>query len=441
MTSDSSSPLFQVDFPPAEFAARRARIFDAIGPGAHAILQGAPPARGFEVFRQSNEFYYVSGVEVPQAYLVLQGAKRRTVLYLPHRERHSNEGAILSADDAETARTLTGVDAISGIESLAADLAGAALIYTPHAPAEGRMGSRDELMRADAKVAADPWDAAPPREVRFLSTLRRIAPRAEVRNLTPILDEMRSVKSPAEVALLRRAGELSARAVTEAMRLTRPGLFEYQLGALAEYVYLNGGARGQGYRPIIASGENIWTVHYFRNDCPLKDGDLVLMDAAPDLGHYTSDIGRLWPVSGVYAPWQRELYGYMVEYHKTLLARIRPGVMADQIHDEAAAAMAPVVERTAWSKPVFAEAARRTLAFRGHLSHPVGMAVHDVGDYKQRPLAPGVVLTVDPQMWVPEEKLYIRCEDTVAVTESGIENFTAAAPLEVDDVEKLMRGR
>lgn len=437
MTTDSS--LFQTDFPPAEFTARRARIFDAIGPGAHAVLQGAPPVRGFEVFRQSNEFYYVSGVEVPQAYLVLQGAKRRTILYLPHRERHSSEGAVLSADDAEDARTLTGVDAVYGIESLAADLAGAAVIFTPHAPAEGRMSSRDELMRADAKVAADPWDAARPREVRFLATLRRIAPRAEIRNLTPILDELRSVKSPAEVALLRRAGELSARAVTEAMRITRPGLIEYQLGALAEYVYLYAGAHGDGYRPIIASGENIWTVHYFRNESPLKDGDLVLMDTAPDLGNYTSDIGRMWPVGGKYAPWQRELYGYMVEYHKALLARIRPGATADQIHDEAAAAMAPIVERTAWSKPAFAEAARRTLAFRGHLSHPVGMAVHDVGDYRPRPLVPGVVLTVDPQMWVPEEKLYIRCEDTVALTESGIDNFTAAAPLELDEVEKLMR--
>jgi Xaa-Pro aminopeptidase len=433
--------LFQTDFPPQEFAARRARIFDAIGPGAVAVVQGAPPVRGFDVFRQSNEFYYCCGVEVPQAYLLLSGAKRRTTLYLPHRERRSIEGAILTAEDAETARQLTGADEVCGIESLGADLVWAATIYTPHAPAEGRMGCRDELLRSDAKVAADPWDGSAPRESLFIGRLRQLNPRAEVRNLSPVLDGLRAVKSPAEIALLRRAGGLSAMAVTEAMRITRPGLFEYQLGALAEYIYLFSGARGDGYRPIIAGGANIWHAHYFRNDCPLKDGDMVLMDTAPDLGGYTSDIGRMWPVGGTYAPWQRELYGYIVEYHKATLKRIRPGVTADQIMDEAAAEMRGVVEKTQFSKSVYAEAAGRTLAFRGHLSHPVGMAVHDVGDYKPRPLAPGVVLTVDPQMWVPEEKLYIRVEDTVAVTDDGIENFTRSAPLELDDVEALMRDR
>ena len=430
--------LFQTDFPPEEFAARRAKVFEAIGPGAHAIVQGAPPVRGFEVFRQTNEFYYLCGVEVPHAYLLLNGPKRKTTLYLPHRERHSSEGAVLTADDADLARQLTGVDEVCGLEWLSADLAGASVLYTPHFPAEGRMGSRDELLRANAKVAADPWDAAPPREALFIRRLHEVNPRAEVRDLSPILDTLRAVKSPAEICLLRRAGQLSALAVTEAMRITRPGIIEYQLGALAEYIYLFNGARGDGYRPIIAGGANIWVVHYFRNNCPLKDGDLVLMDTAPDLGNYTSDIGRMWPVNGTYAPWQRELYGYMVEYHKALLARIRPGLTADQIMDEAAAVMAPVVEKTPFSKPAYAEAARRTLTFRGHLSHPVGMAVHDVGDYKPRPLVPGVVLTVDPQMWVPEERLYIRVEDTVAVTEDGIENFTQSAPLDLADVERFM---
>ena len=433
--------LFQNDFAPEEFAWRRARVLEAIGPRGHAVLQGAPPVRGFEVFRQTNEFYYLCGVEVPQAYQLLAGPTRKTALYLPRREKQSSEGAVLTADDADLARQLTGVDKVCGLEALASDLAEASVLYTPHAPAEGRMGSRDELLRANAKVAADPWDAAPPREQLFTQRLRQNNPRAEVRDLSPILDSLRAVKSEAEMRLLRRAGALSAMAVMEAMRITRPGLMEYQLGALAEYLYLFGGARGDGYRPIIAGGANIWHSHYFRNNCPLEDGDLVLMDAAPDLGYYTSDIGRMWPVGGAYAPWQRELYGYMVEYHKALLARIRPGLTADQILDEAAAAMAPLVERTRFSKPAYAEAARRTLAFRGHLSHPVGMAVHDVGDYKARPLAAGVVLTVDPQMWVPEERLYIRCEDTVAVTAAGIENFTRSAPLELDDVERLMRER
>jgi Xaa-Pro aminopeptidase len=225
---------------------------------------------------------------------------------------------------------------------------------------------------------------------------------------------------------------------------------EYQLGAVADYIFLVNGARGGAYRPIIAGGTNAWHGHYYRNNCELRDGDLVLMDYAPDYSNYTSDIGRMWPVNGKYvrkahqrlrlmAAWQRELYGFIVEYHKVLLKLIRPGVMASQIMEEAAQGMRQVVERTKFSKSCYEKAARQALEFRGHLSHGVGMDVHDGGNYTLKPLIPGTVFAVDPQMWIPEEQLYIRVEDTVVVTQDGIENLTQLAPLELDDVEKLMK--
>jgi Xaa-Pro aminopeptidase len=163
------------------------------------------------------------------------------------------------------------------------------------------------------------------------------------------------------------------------------------------------------------------------------------MDVAPECNTYTSDIGRMWPVDGSYAPWQRELYGYIVEYHKVLLSKLRPGPTPEAVMDEAAREMQGVWERWPFSKACYREGAGRTLTFRGHLSHPVGMAVHDDGDYRGRPLVPGTVFAVDPQMWIPEEKRYIRVEDTVVVTETGIENLTVGAPLELDEVERLMR--
>lgn len=431
--------LFQTNFPPEELAARRARILDAIGPDAQALLQGAAPPRGFEMFRQANQFYYCCAVEEPQAYLRLAGADRTATLYLPSRpEGASHEGASFAAEDAELLVRLTGVDAVRPLDALAGDLAGATVLYTPHRPAEGRWGARDTATRADRLVAADPWDGQPSREQRLIGLVTERLPSVEIRDLSPILDGLRAVKSPREVAVLRRAGHLSALALVEAMRATRPGVAEYQLGAIASYVYLVNGARGEGYRHIIASGPNAWYGHYFRNSSILRDGDLVLMDTAPDYAGYTSDIGRMWPTNGTYAPWQRELYGFMVDYHKALLARIRPGVTADEVMDGAAAEMAEAVEATAFSKPVYEAAARRALEFRGHMSHPVGMAVHDAGGYRAEPLKPGIVLTVDPQMRVPEERLYIRVEDTIAVTDDGLENLTAAAPLDLDDVEALM---
>ena len=436
---DRRATLFQQDFPAEEFIERRRRVFEAIGEGAFALIQGARPAAGFDLFRQTNQFYYLCGLEAPQACLLLDGPARRTNIYLPHgKEGHSAEGESLSADDAEAIVKATGANAVFGPEALAEHLAGASVVYTPHSPAEQRKMSRDELARRARLIAADDWDAAKPREEMLIELIRSRIDGVEVRDLSPIIDRMRSVKSPCEVDVLRRAGRICAQAIVEAVRATRPGMMEYHLGAVANCVYQFHGVR-EGYRPIIAGGVNAWHAHYFRNNCPLNDGEMVLMDVAPEVGGYTSDIGRMWPIGGTYAPWQRELYGFIVEYHKALLARIRPGVTAETVMDEAAEEMAQVVEATAFSSDAFAEAARATLTFRGHMSHPVGMAVHDVGPYRDRPLEPGVVLTVDPQMWVKPDKLYIRVEDTVVITDRGMENLTAEAPLDLDATEALMR--
>jgi len=428
------------DFPADEFIVRRERIYDAIGDGALALVRAEAPPRGFVVFRQSSQFFYCCGLVTPQAYLLVDGRTRTSALYLPLRGKAQiGEGAPPGLEDAELVKALTGVEAVYPVSDLSAHLADASVVYMPHAPAEVRGTCRHELSMADEVMARDPWDGRPTREQHLISLLRSRYAKLVVQDLTPILDEMRSVKSPREVDVLRRAGHLAAVAVREAMRVSRPGVVEYQLGALANYIYALHGAQGEGYRPIVATGENIWHIHYFRLGTAMKDGDLVLMDVAPECNHYTSDIGRMWPVNGVYAPWQRELYGFIVEYHKVLLSKIRPGVTPEQVMDEAAVVMREVWGAWPFSKDVYREGARRTLEFRGHLSHPVGLAVHDDGSYYGRSLVPGTVFTVDPQMWIREENLYIRVEDTLAVTEDGIEIFTTAAPLELDDVETLMR--
>jgi Xaa-Pro aminopeptidase len=382
-----------------------------------------------------------TGVEVPHAYLYLDGKSHTTTLYLAHQsaERAKGEGEILSAENADLARELTGIDRVLGIEFLAQSLERVQVLHTPMRQAEGPGMSWDTLQRAQQEVTADPWDGRPDRTRHFVAMLRARCPMAEILDLSPVLDELRLIKSDREIALLRKAGQLSALGVIEAMRCTRPGVVEYQLDAVMRYHYLANGARDAGYRAIIAGGANAWYGHYSANNCPLQDGDLVLVDSAPDYHYYTSDIGRMWPVNGVYSPAQRELYGFMVAYHKVLLRLIRPGVTGAQIQQEAAAQMAEVVERTRFSKDIYEAAARRALEFPYHMSHCVGMAVHDVGHYRGKELRPGVVFALDPQMRVPEERLYIRVEDTVVVTEEGIENLTADAPLDLEDVEAVMR--
>jgi Xaa-Pro aminopeptidase len=430
-------PTSSFPLPPEEFIARREKVFQRIGTGV-AVLQGAGPCRGFELFRQTNELHYLCGVELPQAYLALDGRDHTTTLFAPPPDQHAaHEGP--GAPDAASLARAAGLDAVEELPSLAGRLKDAAVLFTPHSPAEGRLACRDELLRSARAIAADPWDDAPSREARFAERLSAVVSGAEIRDLSPILDDLRLIKSPREVEVMRRAGKLCALAVREAMRCTRPGVVEFQLAAAADYVYRINGARSEAYRPIVAGGENIWHAHYYRNDSPLRDGDLVLMDYAPDVWNYTSDIGRMWPVNGRYSAVQRELYGFIVEYHQALLRRLRPGVSPQQVLDEAAAEMSDRIAATRFSKPIYEQAARRALEYKGHLSHPVGMAVHDVGRYWERPLEPGLVFALDPQMWVHEERLYIRVEDTVVITASGVELLTPQAPLELDEVEAWMR--
>ena len=441
--------LYQTDFPAAEFQERRSRVFDRIGINAMAVIQGAPVPEGFGVFRQSNEFYYFCGIETPHAYLLLDGRSRRTTLFLPHRDaaREENGAKVLAAEHATEVMRLAGVDAVFGVEALATQLAAAGIrvpppaLYTTFSPAEGVMGSRDETLRHFGELASDPWDGRVSRQAQFVSLLRSRFPAFELRDLSPALDEMRLVKSPREIALIRQASRIAALGVMEAIRSTRPGGFEYQLDAAARYVFLVNGARHEGYPSITASGRNAWMGHYSLNNARLDEGDLVLMDYAPDYHYYTSDATRMWPVSGKYSKDQRDLYGFILAYRNALLGRIRPAVTADQILDEAGKEMQGVLESIPFSKDIYRNGARKALSFRGHLSHPVGMTVHDVGNYRKAPLAPGTVFSIDPMLWVPEEKLYVRMEDTVVVTSTGVENLTALLPARLDEIEGLMKDR
>lgn len=444
-----ANPWYQTDFPPQEFHARWEKVFERIGPHAVAVLQGVPQTNGFIMPRQGNDFYYLCGIETPHSYLLLDGRERKTTLYLPPRNARleSAEGKVLSADDGPLVKQLTGVDEVASTEAMRAEFLRAVggpgsapqMIYTPFSPAEGSAQSRYELAAANLGILNDYWDGRWSREARFLELLRARFPRAGIQDLTPILDELRSVKSPREIALIRRASEIAGWGIMEAIRSTKPGLCEYHLDAAARYMFLVNGARLEGYRSIVAAGvPNIWNMHYYRDMSMLQDGDMVLMDFAQDYHYYVSDITRMWPINGKYSPWQRELLGFVLEYRNAVMQQIRPGVTTQQILEQAKAAMEPVFARWKFSKPVYEKAARELVNRGGGvLSHPVGMAVHDDGRYNQGPLRPGHVFSIDPQLRVPEENLYIRYEDVIAVTETGMENFTGFLPSDLSEIEKL----
>jgi Xaa-Pro aminopeptidase len=386
-------------------------------------------------------------METPHSYLLLDGRQKKATLFLPPRNHRleSAEGKVLSAEDTDEVKQVTGVDEVASTDAMRGDFlhpkpGSTLLVYTPFSPAEGSAQSRYELIAANQAILNDYWDGRLARESRFVELLRMRYPRARIEDLTPAVDELRSVKSVREIALIRRASQIAGLGIMEAMRSTKPGLYEYHLDAAARYMFLVNGSRLEGYRSIVASGlANIWNMHYFRDTSALKDGDLVLMDFAPDYHYYTSDVTRMWPVNGKYNSWQRELLGFVLEYRNAVMKRIRPGVTTREILEQAKADMEPVIARWKFSKPLYEKAARELIERGGGvLSHPVGLAVHDDGPYDRGPLRPGHVFSIDPQLRVPEENLYIRYEDVIVVTEDGMENFTSFLPSELSEMEKLV---
>lgn len=444
---------FTTDFPPEEFAARRDKVYDVIGKTSVAVLQGAPTAIGYVRFRQSNDFYYLCGAEVPNAYLLLDGAQRKTSLYLPHRNegRERGEGRTLSAEDAEEVRKLSGVDAVFGTDLLAEHLArlaqrAVASLWTPLMPAEGFAVSRDLGLRRIADLASDPFDGEPSREGRFRRLLGERFPFLEIRDLSPALDGLRLVKSAREIALIRRATKLAAAALHEGMRSTKPGMYEHELDGLGRFIYYRNGAQGEAYYSLIASGRNAWWPHYNAGKRRMEDGDFLLMDFAPDVGYYMSDVTRQWPVNGKFSTRQRELYGFYLACYRAILKAIRPGALPSDIMKEAADVMDAALASARFGRETDRKAAEtfvkdyRQAALRPNaaLGHWVGMATHDDGPH-DGPLKAGMVFTIEPALRVPEDKIYIRLEDVIVIGETSAEILTESLAMDPDAIEKIMK--
>lgn len=432
-------PHFQSRFGVAEFQRRREALSDAID-GHTAILRGLPASGAMDPFRQGNAFYYLCGVAVPHAYLRIRRAGAST-LYLPPSDPRlaAAEGPELNADDPEVAQRLTGVDEVRPLTALASDLRTESVLYTPRDAPEGRRACQDSLADARRLADRDPW-APVPGACSLASVLRRRLDPIELHDLSPSLNQLRRFKSDAEMSVLRTAGRITAVAICEAIRSTKPGLIEHQLAAVAEYVFALNGAAGGAYQPIVASGTNTWNVHYARNNCRLDSGELVLMDYAPDFHYYTSDIGRIWPVDGEYLPSQREPFALVVDYHRALLDLIEPGITPHQLRVAVAERMRPLASRTRWSSGPLKDAVEKLLGTSRSCTHDVGMAIHDSSGYQpdDEPLLPGVVFALDPQFWIPQSQTYLRVEDCVAINADGVENLTSEAPIDLDEIEQLM---
>jgi Xaa-Pro aminopeptidase len=440
-----AQPLITGVFPPEEFAARRARVIEKIGDGI-AVLQGTTERPGEQPLRQNNQFYYLSGVVEPRAILVIDGKTRHTTLFLAaggERRERMFGSSLLPGDLAAKA---TGIDSVVArdlfrktIEDLARD---GRSIYTPFRPEVLGSASSSDTIELARATREDPWDGRSSREEVFRLKLKSLAPQVNVLDLDPILDAMRAFKSPREIAVIREATRITGLGIMEAMRDARPGMFEYELQADAEFVFKKYGSLGAAYFALIATGQNTLYSHYHNNTAKLQDGDLVQFDYAPDYRYYVSDVTRVFPANGKFTAWQREYYTIYLRLYQTLMNSIRVHIAPRDIIRQAVPRMDDILATYKFTDPKIRESAARFVEryrnSKGNsLGHTVGMEVHDVR-LPTETLEPGQIFTIEPAMTIPDLHLGIRLEDMILMTETGYENLSAFVPVEIPDIEKVM---
>ena len=441
----SAQPVFTDIFPAEEFAARRAKVIEQIGDGV-AILQGTTERPGEQPFRQSNQFYYLCGVAEPRAILVIDGKTRRSTLYLyggaDRRERMFG----LAMIPGEAAAKATGLDAVLPRGDFAAALSKLAkegrTIYAPFRPEVLGNASSSDVVGLARATKEDPWDGRPSREEVFVEKLKSLDSGVKLENLDPILDTLRATKSPREIAIIREATRITGLAIIEAMRDARPGIFEYELQADAEYVFKRYGSQGAAYFALIATGQNTLYSHYHRNTSKLQDGDLVQFDYAPDYKYYVSDVTRVFPANGKFTPRQREYYTIYLRLYQALMTSIKVHVAPATIIKDAVVKMDAIMSSFNFTDAKIKEAAtkfveRYRTSTRTSLGHTIGMEVHDV-NLPTQTLEPGQLFTIEPAMNIPDERIGIRLEDVILITPTGYENLSAFVPVEIADIEKLM---
>jgi Xaa-Pro aminopeptidase len=424
-------------------------FIDSIGPDAVAIIPAAHEARrSYDTeykFRQDSDFWYLTGFPEPDAIAVIDGANRKNpyTLYVRPRDpemetwfgrREGVEGAVRN-HSAHKAHS---------VEKFEADLA---KILDGHEKLYYRFGVDNSL---DMQILA------------YLSgqrqrRLKTAYPPHTIVDPTIVIHEMRLHKTPEEVELMQTAATISAEAHVLAMQKTRPGMNEFQIESLIEAYMRDNGASGVAYNSIVGGGENATILHYVENNRPLKDGDLILIDAGAEYQGYAADITRTFPVNGKFTQAQRDVYDVVLDVQERCIEATKTGNTVKARHEMSIELLTEGMKKLGLLKGKTKDLIKKKSFMRYYMhgvGHYLGLDVHDAGRYftdqtakNSRPFAPGMVLTVEPGLYIPPDDksapakyrgIGIRIEDDVLVTEEGNRNLTAKVPKNPDEIEAIM---
>jgi len=428
-----------------EFERRRKQFAEKIGSGVAIVLSAPERSRTNDsnyAYRQDSDFFYLTGIEEPESVLVIapNHSDTKSALFVrpKHKEQELWNGRRVGP---EGAKRIARVDAVFPIAELQQRLSefletGEQLFYAigEHPKFDAQIVERMQQYRsARARTDRGPIALLDP---------------------SPILHEMRLKKSAFDIAAMRRTCEVSAAGHVAAMRYARPGMHEYEVEAIVEYTFAINGAQSPAYSTIVASGANLGIIHYQSNRERIPDGSLVLVDAGAEVDNYSGDITRTWPISGKFSAEQRAVYEIVLAAQLRAIELAKPGnVYNTDVNDGAAKVLvAGLIELGLLTGSVDenmeSQAHKRFTVHR--IGHWLGMDTHDVGAYRVnghwRPLEPGMVVTIEPGLYIPNEPdvnerfrgISVRVEDDALITSDGCEILTSNAPKRISDVEKLM---
>ena len=417
--------------PNSVYAARRAKLAAQVD--APVLLWGFTGREEFSqnyIFEQEDSFYYLTGHNEEGAGLIILPSQKsgaagpawdgpHEMLFLPPKNPNKekwNGFRISPSDPGIQART--GFSAVLPFPEMRATLEKLASLYPTIytiLPYEKENGGY-------------------PHEKQVVDWIQMAVPQAKLKDIRSNISALRQIKSPGEIEFLTRAIDLSLDAHLAAMRMMRPGLYEYQVAAKMVEVHATGGSEAEGYAPIVGAGPNSVTLHYDKLSRKIENGDIVVLDVAAQFSGYSADITRTLPANGKFTPRQREIYDVVLGAQNAALAVIKPGRDFCQKGQNS-------VYRVAYDyinshgKDLHGKSLGQY--FIHGLGHDIGLDVHDPGEYC-KPLEPGMVVTVEPGIYIPEENLGVRIEDDILITDSGYKLLSERLPRDPDEIEKIM---
>ncbi|MEO0480797.1 MAG: Xaa-Pro peptidase family protein [Planctomycetota bacterium] len=414
--------------PLQHFQSLRDSLRELVGEGV-VILRGAEQKPSKEVFTQDQEFWYLTGIAEPGLWMVCDTRTGQDTLFVPPFSRFTAtwDGSRLAP--GEEAAERTGFDVVGNIRSflardldalLAEDEDGARPVVWTLLEAAPNVTSTDyDAAGAARRRSEDPFDGRSSREQAFAKALEERFSGLEIRGIRGTLNRMRAVKTDAEIAQIRAATQAAAEGIAEAMKSVEPGFYEYQLAAIARYVFTRLGAGPDSYAAIVGGGPNGCVLHYSALTRQLLADDLIVMDYGPTMHGYATDVTRTFPADGEFSDDERKLVQDVYDVQQELIRNVRPGATLGDL----------------------SRMCNQLLQDKGYRSfhgpcHHVGLAVHDVGG---NVLQPGMVITVEPGAYLVDEGRGCRIEDVVLVTEDGCEVLSAGVPATPDEIEALMR--